>query len=114
LPKLFETILKEYKPSKLYFAKGPGSFMAIKVTYLFLKTLHLVKNIPLLATDGFTFNDNNPIKAMGKSYFIKDKNGNISLKVFKDEIKHPFMLPKNLPYESFSEDTLPLYHLPAV
>ncbi len=48
--------------------------MGIKVTYLFLKTLSIVKNIPLLAIDGFFFNENHPIKAVGKLYFVKNSN----------------------------------------
>ena len=37
LPLLFESILKEYDPKRLFFARGPGSFMAIKITYIFFK-----------------------------------------------------------------------------
>ncbi|XPV52291.1 MAG: hypothetical protein ACNI3H_07725 [Halarcobacter ebronensis] len=46
--------------------------MAIKVAYIFLKTLRITKNIPLYASNGFNFNNNSPIKALGKKYFIKE------------------------------------------
>ena len=116
LPKIFDTILKKYTCTNLYFAKGPGSFMSIKITYLFLKTLTITKNIKLFATDGFSFNQNSPIKAIGTLYFIK-KDGIISTqKITDDEIKKikAFILPKNLSYQLFTTDNEPLYILPAV
>jgi tRNA A37 threonylcarbamoyladenosine modification protein TsaB len=116
LPKIFDTILKKYNCKNLYFAKGPGSFMAIKITYLFLKTLTISKNMQLFATDGFDFNTNSPIKAIGTLYFIK-KDGIISTqKISDDEIKNikAFLLPKRLDYKIFTTDNQPLYILPAV
>ena len=116
LPKIFNTILKKYEPKNLYFARGPGSFMAIKITYLFLKTLTITKNMQLFATDGFDFNKNSPIKAVGTLYFIK-KDGIISTqKITDDEIKKikAFNLPKRLDYKCFTTDNEPLYILPAI
>jgi tRNA A37 threonylcarbamoyladenosine modification protein TsaB len=115
LPKLFDTILNKYNITDLYFAKGPGSFMAIKITYLFLKTVSITKNLPLFATDGFAFNQNSPIKAVGTLYFIK-KNGKISTQKI-DEIKEkikPFDLPKILDKKIFTTESEPLYILPAL
>ena len=40
--------------------------MAIKVAYLFLKTISISKNIELESCSGFEFNKNSPIKALGK------------------------------------------------
>ena len=116
LPKLFDLILKKYNCKNLYFAKGPGSFMAIKITYLFLKTLTITKNMQLFATTGFTFNENSPIKAVGALYFII-KDGKIATqKINDDEIKriNPFTLPKRLNYKIFTTDNEPLYILPAI
>jgi len=116
LPKIFDTILKKYNTENLYFARGPGSFMAIKITYLFLKTLTISKNMQLFATDGFDFNENSPIKAVGTLYFIK-KDGIISTqKITDDEIKKikPFHLPKRLDNQRFTTDNEPLYILPAI
>ena len=53
LPLLFKDILSSYDVEKLYYANGPGSFMAIKVAYIFLKSLSVLKKIPLFATDAF-------------------------------------------------------------
>ena len=114
LPIIFDDILKNYNLKTLYFAKGPGSFMAIKITYIFLRTLSITKNIPIFATDGFYFNQNSPIKAVGSRFFMK-KNGIISIQNLKDKsLVKSFDLPDILDEKIFSADIEPLYVLPAV
>jgi tRNA A37 threonylcarbamoyladenosine modification protein TsaB len=114
LPKIFDDILKKHTLKNLYYTKGPGSFMAIKVSYIFLKTFCITKNIELFGVDGFAFNDNLPIKATGTLYFMKE-NGKIStIKLDKKDTKHSFSLPDKLDQSLFSEDNEPLYMLPAV
>ena len=49
LPLIYKTILETYNVEKLFYANGPGSFMAIKVAYIFLKSLSILKKIPLFA-----------------------------------------------------------------
>ncbi len=114
LPKLFDEILKTYTLEALYFAKGPGSFMAIKVTYIFLRTLSIVKNIPLFATEGFTFNDNHPIKATGALYFMKKDGKILTEKITPPQTRQDFTLPQTLEQHHFTDDIAPLYVLPAV
>ena len=113
LPEIFATLFKKYTFTNLIYAKGPGSFMGIKVTYLFLKTLSIVKNIPLFALDAFTFNENHPIKAVGKLYFVKN-----SSKIELEPISEPkiiaFELPKHIDLEKFDSDNLPYYGIDAV
>jgi len=87
--------------------------MAIKVSYLFLKTLSIVKGIPFLATDAFYFNNNTPIKAVGKLCFVKMAD-NIETQVFDEVPKNHFELPQELILEDFSDDTLPYYGIDAV
>lgn len=113
LPHLFTTLLTQYRPKGLFFAKGPGSFMSIKITYIFLKTLSLSLSIPLYATDGFTFNEGKPIKAMGQRYFIKE-NGSITTSFFDTPQESSFSLPNVLDKDLFDTNTEPLYMLPAV
>lgn len=113
LPKIFTELFKEYHIQSVFFARGPGSFMAIKITYIFLRTLSIVKGIKLYANDGFYFSNNEPIKAMKKMYFIKE-NDTITSKFFKEEIHTNFFLPEKLNPEEFTEDIEPLYVLPAV
>jgi len=110
---IFKELFKKYDVEKLLYVNGPGSFMAIKVAYIFLKSLSILKNIPLYATDAFKFNQNRPIKAIGKLHFVKisseiqtQKLDNIS------EVK--FTLPSVLQYNEFSTNTEPLYIIGAV
>ncbi len=115
LPRIFDNILNSYRCKNLYYAKGPGSFMAIKITYIFLKTLSISKNLQLFATDGFVFNQNSPIKAISTLYFIK-KNGRITTQKIDDinYTKISFNLPDKLDTSLFDSECEPLYILPAV
>lgn len=115
LPFIFKNILKEYSIAGLFYVNGPGSYMAIKVGYIFLKTISVIKGIKLKATNGFQFNQNSPIKALGKKYFFNKDDGSISIEFLKDSDKLvDFELPKVLNKEIFTEDSLPNYNLPAV
>jgi tRNA A37 threonylcarbamoyladenosine modification protein TsaB len=113
LAEIFDALLKKYHFSHLIYAKGPGSFMGIKVTYLFLKTLSITKKIPLLATDAFFFNQNSPIKAYGKLYFVKNSSTIELEPIISPEII-AFELPKNIDIEKFDSDNLPYYGIDAV
>ena len=108
LPIVFDEILKSYKVENIIYTKGPGSYMAIKLSYIFFKTLQITKNINFLAADGFYFNDSKPIKAVGNSFFVK-KEGIISLE--KNLKPGEFFLPKEINLDDFSKDTSPLYVL---
>ena len=113
LPLLFKDILSSYDVEKLYYENGPGSFMAIKVAYIFLKSLSVLKKIPLFATDAFYFNNNQPIKAIGKLHFVKIA---AEIKTQKLEIapESLFRLPDVLDYNEFSTTSTPLYMIGAV
>ena len=114
LPNLFIKLLDKYDINTIIYVNSPGSFMAIKVAYIFLKTICITKNIEFKAVDGFEFNENSPIKALGKKYFIKHDN---EIKVDfleKDSIIRDFKLPMCIEKYNFNEETLPIYNLPAV
>ena len=114
LPSIFDTILKQHTISGLYFVNEPGSYMSIKVSYVFLKSLSIVKNIPLKAALGFHFNGNSPIKALGKKYFFYE-NEEIRIDFLEEtHILKEFKLPEILDDSIFSNDSLPKYNLPAV
>jgi len=113
LPSLFEAILKEFQPMRLFFARGPGSFMAIKITYIFLKTLSIAHSIPLLACDGFVFNEGRAIRAMRNLYFIK-RAQEITTMHLDSPIEQHFTLPNVLDETLFNDENEPLYMLPAV
>lgn len=108
LPEIMDQLLQKYDIKKIIYTKGPGSYMAIKLSYIFFKTLEIAKNIELYGADGFEFNKNAPIKAVGKSFFVKN-NGIITLK--KDLKEGEFYLPDSLDEISYDKDTSPLYIL---
>ena len=108
LPLIFDELLKKYNIKRIIYTKGPGSYMAIKLSFIFFKTMEIAKNIELFGADGFEFNKNAPIKAVGKSFFVKE-NGIITIK--KDLKEGEFFLPKNLKEINFTKDTSPLYIL---
>lgn len=113
LPLIFEDVLKRYHLKHLIYANGPGSFMGIKVAYLFLKTLSIVRNIPLLAVDGFFFNENHPIKAVGKLYFVKNSN-TIGVEPLDNPVLKGFELPQTIDVKNFNTDSAPYYGIEAV
>ena len=113
LPLLFEELFSKYQLQALFYVNGPGSFMAIKVAYIFLRSLSIVKKIPLYARDAFYFNNNAPIKAVGKLYFVKMQK-NIQTQKLETAPKSDFVLPDVLEYKAFGNDTAPLYRIGAV
>lgn len=113
LAEVFDGLLQRYTFSRLIYAKGPGSFMGIKVTYLFLKTLSIVRKIPLLGVDAFFFNENRPIKAVGKLYFVKNSS-TIDLLPLDAPETGTFALPPRIDRQNFDSDNLPYYGIDAV
>ncbi|MBT0880616.1 MULTISPECIES: tRNA threonylcarbamoyladenosine biosynthesis protein TsaB [unclassified Campylobacter] len=111
LPKIMQELLNKYNFSELAYANGPGSYMSLKIVYVFLSTIALVKNIPLKAISGFTFTKNNLIKANNNLYFTlaDDKIKLIKNDNFKDE----FFIPNEYNFK-FLESNLPNYFLPAI
>lgn len=114
IPPFFEKLSKEYDIKSISYVNGPGSFMSIKVAYIFLKTFCMVKNINFYSCNAFDFNQSSPIKALGKKYFIKVENDIKVDFLEKEVIIHDFKLPKSIENIDFNEETLPRYNLPAV
>jgi len=114
LPSLFKEILKEFEIKRINYVNSPGSYMAIKVAYIFLKTISITKNIEIMACNGFEFNQNSPIKALGKKYF-KQVDNKIKVDFLeKNDIIRDFKLPNSIEKINFNKQTLPIYNLPAV
>ncbi len=110
---IFKELFEKYNVEKMFYANGPGSFMAIKIAYIFLNSLSILKNIPLFATDAFKFNENNPIKAIGKLYFVK-VHSEIKTQKLETVEAVKYSLPNILDYNEFSTNTAPLYMIGAV
>ena len=113
LPLLYKELHEKYTIEKLLYANGPGSFMAIKIAYIFLQSMSVLKKIPLYATDAFTFNENQPIKAIGKLHFVKVAS-EIKTQKFESAQEVKFRLPDMLDLDEFSTDAAPLYKIGAV
>lgn len=117
LPSLFDKILIDYDVNEIFYVSGPGSYMAIKIAYIFLKTISIVNKIDLYSLSGFDLNNNSPIKALGKKYFYReliDSEEKINIKFLDNSKVEKFTLPMNIKNIKFSQNTLPEYNLPAV
>lgn len=102
--------MAEFELERLVYANGPGSYMGIKVSYLSLKTLSIVKNIPLFAVSAFELNDFKPIRANKALSFVY-KNGQIAL---QEAVEGEFFLPNSLKSLNLQSDNEPFYFLNAV
>jgi len=107
--KIFET----YDISKIIYTRGPGSYMAIKLTYIILKTIEITRDIKCFGCSGFVLNENQPIKAIGNLYFIKEKE-TIITKKYEQPVNAPFALPHSIHDLEIDEESTPEYSLPAV
>jgi tRNA A37 threonylcarbamoyladenosine modification protein TsaB len=113
LLKVLTKLSSKYNYRELLYTNGPGSYMAIKLTYITLRSLEILKGISFKGCNAFDLNDNKPIKAMGKLYFIKENN-TIITKKFDEAVEQRFELPSLLSDVTILNDNRPLYILPAV
>ena len=113
LPDIFKELQLNINITKIIYVNGPGSYMAIKVAYIFLKTYCIVKDIGFYAVDGFAFNKNSPIKALGKKYFFKN-NDEVIIDFLDEHTVEEFKLLDDISNLQLSSKTLPNYHLPFV
>ncbi len=102
-----------YQVESMIYTRGPGSYMAIKLTYIMLKTIEIVKDIPCYGCSGFELNGGQPIKAIGNLYFIKEKE-TIITKKYEQPPLIQFRLPQCIQDLALDEESTPEYLLPAV
>ena len=126
LPYIFESFFppsnqtnkyRDFQLKRIFYANGPGSFTALKLTHIFLQTLKLVHHIELYATSSFYFTSYPYLKAFGNQYFTQC-DGNILL-VHQDcvppyALETLFALPQRFHPKDFAHDTQPLYILPPI
>ena len=110
---LLTQCLDEYAISNMIYTRGPGSYMAIKLTYITLKTIEITRGIPCLGCSGFALNGGEPIKAIGNLYFIKEKE-TIITKKYEQPVNAKFTLPQSIHDLELDEESTPEYVLPAV
>lgn len=112
LPIVMECI-QTHDISQMIYTRGPGSYMAIKLTYIMLKTIEITRGIECLGCSGFTVNGAEPIKAIGNLYFIKEKE-TIMTKKFEHAVDAKFILPQSIHNLDIDKESTPEYILPAV
>ena len=105
--------MDEYDISNIIYTRGPGSYMAIKLTYIMLKTIEITWGIPCFGCSGFALNGGQPIKAAGNLYFIKEKE-TIITKKYEQPVNTKFTLPQSIHDLELDEESTPEYVLPAV
>jgi tRNA A37 threonylcarbamoyladenosine modification protein TsaB len=110
---VLSALLETYEVEEIIYTRGPGSYMAIKLTYIMLKTIEIVRGIPLHGCSGFVLNGGRPIKAIGNLYFIKEKE-TIMTKKFEEPVDASFALPQCIHDLEIDEESTPEYLLPAV
>jgi len=110
---LITEYLERYNISKIIYTRGPGSYMAIKLTYIILKTIEITRGIVCMGCSGFTLNNGQPIKAIGNLYFIKEKE-TIITKKYEQPVNANFVLPQSIHDLEIDEESTPEYNLPAV
>lgn len=112
LPLIVEC-LDSYPVSTIIYTRGPGSYMAIKLTYIILKTIEILRGIRCAGCSGFSLNSEQPIKAIGNLYFIKEKETIITKKIEQPMVA-TFTLPQSIHDLELDEESTPDYVLPAV
>jgi len=110
---LITDFLDQYDISRIIYTRGPGSYMAIKLTYIMLKTIEILRDIKCVGCSGFTLNGGQPIKAIGNLYFIKEKE-TIITKKYEQPVNVIFTLPQSIHDLELDEESTPEYILPAV
>ena len=110
---LITEYMDQYNISSIIYTRGPGSYMSIKLTYIMLKTIEIVRGIKCMGCSGFALNGGQPIKAVGNLYFIKEKETIITKKYEQPVVTH-FALPKSIHDLKIDEESTPEYILPAV
>ena len=110
---LIKECLDRYDINRIIYTRGPGSYMAIKLTYIMLKTIEIIEGIECVGCSGFALNGGEPIKAIGNLYFIKEKE-TIITKKYEQAINVNFTLPQSIHDLELDEESTPEYILPAV
>ncbi|PAF47524.1 hypothetical protein BKH46_03605 [Helicobacter sp. 12S02634-8] len=105
---------RDWVLGRVFYAKGPGSFTALKLTHIFLQTLALSEEIELFSAPSFYFNQSAPIRAFGNKYFIQESSGQISLATTIPMGLSEFLLPERLEPKDFGTQNDPLYILPPI
>ena len=102
-----------YCVTKVAYIRGPGSFMGLKLGFVFMRSFALARGIDFTAADSFALTADRPVFSHKNRYFVKE-NGVISVQRF-DQPQPNFLIPPlALDTTIFNADTLPQYILGAI
>lgn len=110
LIEILEPIINKFNIQRVIYTNSPGSFMGLKVSYIILKTLCMVKGYQFLSVSGFLLNSNMPIRANKNLSFVRNGEDIILQKVDPVDLK----MPDSLSDLKLSIDTLPQYIIKAI
>ncbi|GHV10482.1 glycoprotease [Campylobacterota bacterium] len=102
-----------YAIERVLYARGPGSFMGLKLGYLFLRSFALGRGIDFLAADSFALSGGAPIHSHSKRWFVLE-NGSAAIRSFDSAPAEVLSPPERLDLTLFSAETAPNYILSAV
>ncbi|GHS89068.1 glycoprotease [Campylobacterota bacterium] len=122
LCEIVEPIDREYAIVRVLYANGPGSFMGLKLSYIFLRAFSIARDIEFLAAESFAFSGDRAILAHKNRWFVKKPNGEIVIENRENaqensengrNIEHKISAPSKLDLSIFCGDTAPQYILNA-
>ncbi|MDR2151963.1 MAG: hypothetical protein LBO72_03995 [Helicobacteraceae bacterium] len=109
---LMKSIDERFKITKLLYARGPGSFMGLKLSYLFCKSFAIARDIPFLAADSFALSGGKPILSRQNRRFTKNAD-TIEIEIFDTPFEEALLPPETLDLSMFDAQTPPNYILSA-
>ena len=115
LASLWASLQGRFSIENICYARGPGSLSALKLLYIFVHTLAVVRGVEVFAVDSFYFNHARPIHAFGNQFFIKESSG-----IKLEALPHlsigdsEVALPQELNLAHFNQELEPLYVCPPV
>ncbi|WP_456433401.1 hypothetical protein [Nitratifractor sp.] len=110
---VLEEAIERGPVARIIYVHGPGSNMGIKLTYILLRTLEMTRSISFEACSAFDLSGGAPVRAMGKLYFVKEKETIITRR-FDEAPELRFTFPETITAITPAPDREPDYRLPAV
>lgn len=110
---LFKSIDDRYEITRLAYAKGPGSFMGLKLGYVFLQSFALARKLPFTAASSFALSGGNPVHAHGKRWFTQ-RGDQVGVQTFEVAPEASLLPPERIDFSVFEPACEPEYLMPAV
>ncbi|MGE4295437.1 MAG: hypothetical protein AB7E49_07045 [Campylobacterales bacterium] len=109
----FKTIDDRYDIARVAYARGPGSFMGLKLGYVFLQSFAMARRIPFASVSSFALTRGAPVQAHGKRWFVLE-GGEVSVRAFETPPQAALLPPEQIDFSIFEAACEPEYLMPAV